>query len=457
MTDVAFDRYPAPEPTPYHKSLAAALERREPGLWRWFASDKVSQEAADALHLALLKTTYRLDRKTHSALYETADEIAGAMEIAGEVTLYQAEGGDRRNAALYFEPAAVHVVFSGDLLKALDETERRFVLGHEFAHHKLWTLDEGRVWAAYRLSNWAAQEPGAAPAFPETARLERLYTEVYADRYGLWAVGDLEPAIRALVKIVTGIDEVSGAEYLSQARDALALSEKEAGSEGSTHPESYLRAEALAAWAQAFPAQEGGDRTEADRRARQLIEGKPPIDRLDLLGQERLQTLADWMLVEFLGEPWNRREAIQDHARALSPRLANAILEQRGEEEDLERLRVSVTALDPSARDALAYLLLDFATVDPDLDDVPLAAALMFADDFGLLEPLRRAANKELKITMGRLDELERKAPELVRGLTSALRDKAAGRGPQAADDGAAENHETDASEDGPRLAGDAA
>ncbi|MEM6668444.1 MAG: M48 family metalloprotease [Pseudomonadota bacterium] len=434
MTDVAVERYPAPAPTPYHKSLSAGLERREAGLWKWFASEEVSEDAANALHLELLKTTYRLDRKTHEGLYADADRIAKAMALEGRVTLYQAEGGDRRNAALYFEPNAVHVVFSGDLLKTLDPDELKFLLGHEFAHHKLWTLDGGRVWAAHRLVNWAAAEPGAPAAFSETARLERLYTEIYADRYGLWAVGDLEPAIRALVKIVTGIDEVSGAEYLNQARDALAMSETaardsgaETGSQGLTHPESYLRAETLACWAQ----EDGGDHAEADRRARRLIEGETPLNRLDLLGQERLQEIADWLLLEFLGDPWNRRELIQAHARLISPRLGNAILEPRGEEEDLERLRAAITNCHPTIRDAFAYLLLDFATIDPDLDDVPLAAALMFADDFGLRDPLRKAANKELKISMGRLDELERKAPELVRGLSSALRDKAAGQAPQ--------------------------
>ena len=98
MADLAFHRYAAPAPTAYHQSLSGLLARRDPELWDWFASDRIRQEAADELRLELLKRTVRLDRDTHGALYEAADDISEAMALDAGVTLYQGGGQARRNA-----------------------------------------------------------------------------------------------------------------------------------------------------------------------------------------------------------------------------------------------------------------------------------------------------------------------------------------------------------------------
>ena len=406
MPDLAFDRYVAPKATSYHRSIANFLERREPDLWRWFASDPVAEEAAETLRLELLKRTYRLDRDAHRDLYGVADEIAAAMSLSGPVALYQAEGAGARNAALYFESEAAHVVFEGDALRALDAAELRFTLGHELAHHKLWTEEGGRYWTTYRLLRWAAAQPGAAPPFAESARLERLYTEVYADRFGLWAVGDLEPSLTAHVKLAHQELEASGAAYLAEAEQALQKAGEDAGSDGRTHPESYLRAVLIAAWAH--------DPSAAEARMRGLIEGATPVESLDLLGQEHVSDLTYWMLLEFLTEPWVGRPLIAAHAQEISPELGDRLSAPRDGARDIDKLRGAIRAAHPTVRRYFAYLLLDFATVDPQLEDVMLAAALRFAEDFSLSEDLKALATLELKTTKAKLMDLERNAVRIL-------------------------------------------
>lgn len=425
MADLAFDRYAAPSATAYHRSVANLLSRRDPQLWAHFADGEMVRSTAEATRFELLKRTERLDRAKFSALYAAADEIAEAMALKAPVALYRATGGgaQTRNAALYFEPDAAHVLFEGDVLAALDDAEMRFLLGHELSHHKLWTMESGRYWTSCRMLRWAASQPGAAAAYAESARLERLYTELFADRYGLWAVGDLEPALSAHVKISAGDEDVSAAAYLAHSEDALSEAMKRAAaaakrdtveeSDRASVDEGALRAALLSAWAH--------EPSGAEARARAYLDASMPLDRLDLVGQEHVDDLSHWLLYEFLTPPWSERELIRAHAAEISPRLAELLAGPRYEPEDIDGLRTAIAASAPSVQKYFAYLLLDFATVDPQLDDVMLAAALVFAEDFGLLGHLKAIAALELKTTKTKLAEIERSASEILARAEIAL------------------------------------
>ncbi|MEO1292360.1 MAG: hypothetical protein AAFV62_05945, partial [Pseudomonadota bacterium] len=206
------------------------------------------------------------------------------------------------------------------------------------------------------------------------------------------------------------------AAYLSQAEEALAA-DSGARSDGATHPEQYIRAAVLAAWAHST--------AEGEARARTLIEGAQPLDQLDLIAQERISDLTVWLLQEFLTPPWTERDLIRAHARQMRPDLAD-LLDAPPPDRDLDPLRRAIETAHPSVRDYFAYVLLDFATVDSELEDTMLAGALMFARDFGLAEPLRKLANKELKTTMDKLSSLETNAERILIAAAKALEDKKA-------------------------------
>lgn len=431
MANFSFGRYAAPTPTSYHAALAQLLERRFPELWAQFSARDARAAAAEEMGLELARRAEPLELRRAPELYEAAGEISAAMGLEAPLTLYRAEApaGLARNAALYFEPEHAHVVFEGDALETLRDGEIWHVVGHELAHHRLWTHEGGRLWTAHRMLRWAAADPEASDAFAASARLEKLHTELYADRYGLWASGDLERSLSAHVKIAVGQLDASGADYLAQSEAALA--ERAAAAEPPDAPpdEAPLRAALLAAWAREPAA--------AEARARSLIEGEPPLERLDLLGQERLADVTAWMIDAFLVEPWRGRPLVRAHAARFSPIFAEtesveaaaaALDDADGRVDllddiggaglagpDMDGLRRAIAGAHPSVRRYLAYLLLDFATVDPQVEDVLLAAALQFAADFSLSTAFRAVAASELKITKSKLVDLEKNAVDILR------------------------------------------
>src|SRR5262245_21842676 len=132
-----------PEPLPYHCAIVAHLQAEEPGLWHWFASSRKRLEAADAVRLDLLKSTYRLEPQAQPKLYGLANAVREHIGLNCNVTLYQAQTGTTLNAALAYLPGEAHVILSGPLADVLGEIELRAVLAHELAHFLLYEESEG--------------------------------------------------------------------------------------------------------------------------------------------------------------------------------------------------------------------------------------------------------------------------------------------------------------------------
>src|SRR5262249_54567749 len=61
----------------------------------------------------------------------------------------------------------------------------------------------------------------------------------------------------------------------------------------------------------------------------------------------------------------------------------------------------------------LSYLLLDFITVDPELDEMPLAAALEFSRQLEMDAQFEKLAAKELRMKIRDVRKHKEQAPEL--------------------------------------------
>ena len=59
-------------------------------------------------------------------------------------------------------------------------------------------------------------------------------------------------------------------------------------------------------------------------------------------------------------------------------------------------------------------MLLDFATADPELDQVPLAAALQLSERLALNGQFEKLAAKELKLKARQIKQLKEEAAELL-------------------------------------------
>jgi hypothetical protein len=355
------------QPTRYHRQVSDRLRRLEPELLDGVARAEVD---AEALHSELLRSAYRLEPSAHP-------ELAAALARAGEpfaagvpVSVYQLEGVSDANASLVHLPDEAILTLSGNLLNLLEPAELTAVLGHELAHRELWrsALDLELTDRALRV---LAADAGTPVVYLETARRWNLATELYADRGALLACGDLAVTVRALVKTATGLAGVDAEAYLRQAEAADPLR----GSGGRSHPETVLRAWALARWA-------GGG---GDEAVDALLRPGLDLDALDLLDQQQLAALTRNLITALLVAPELRTEAVLALARQYFPDFT-------GETVDDAVLPPDATA---ETRRYLAYVLLDLAVADPDLEDRGLAAALRLGRRLGVGEEFAAAARLE--------------------------------------------------------------
>lgn len=363
----------------YLRDLVDYLRTEEKELWDWFASERVRGEYAEAVRLDLLKSTYRLEREGHAELYALADKARTALGLDLPLTIYQVQVGTGMNASLAFLPGEAHLVLTGPVATTLTPDELVAVISHELAHYVLWVMEDGAFLVAEQILAALATHARAEPSHAESARLYRLFVELYADRGALFVTGDARSAIGGLVKIETGLSVASADSYLRQAEEIL--KKDRGGSRGESHPETFHRARALQLWA---------DRgVESEAEIARLLQGALEFDGLDLLGQKRLTGLTRRLIARLLAPSWFRTPPVLAHAKLY---FDDFVPGEEGGDAFVEALKTG----DKRLKDYLAYVLLDFAAADPQLEEVPLAAAFSLAEPLEIADRLEELAVKEL-------------------------------------------------------------
>jgi predicted SprT family Zn-dependent metalloprotease len=385
------------EPLPYQVELREYLKSHERDLWNWFASARAQADYTENLRLDLLKSTYRLDADSHPEIYKSVEQAKSRLQLDIPVTVYQAQNSPQPNAALYFIPGEGHIVFSGSVLSLLDAEELKSVIGHELAHYHLWQWESGELHIADRLLEVVANDPRASASHEQSARRFQLYTEIFADRGSLCVTEDVHPVVSGLVKIQTGLSQISAPGYLKQAEEFFA--KKTTVTEGVSHPEAFIRARALALW--------HDQNAEAASQISRMIEGVTTLDDLDLLGQARLATNTRRMLEQFLQPKWFQTPAVLGHAKLFFDNFQPAKTKDAAV---FDQLEIS----EPKIGEFLCYVLLDFVTADRDLDEVPLAAALDLAERVGISAPFEKLATKELKMKARDIRKIKEQAAEML-------------------------------------------
>ena len=393
---------------PYHQAVASRLEAAEPRAWQLFtdavrddgptptSAEGIADESGastDSLEAMLLRHAYRMEAGAHPRVHAAAGRAAEILGIDVPVVIYQLEGTERANASLSFRPGEAVLALSGNLLSLLDDDELAACFGHELAHYRLWTLDGRRYMAADRFLNALAFDAATPAVYLETARRFDLATELFADRGSLLVVGDILIAVSSLVKVATGLTDVDAQAFLRQAEAAR----PDRGADAQSHPETSLRAWALARW-------QAGD---GEAGAQTLLAPTLDIEQLDMVDRERLEGLTRRLIMDVLAVDWMRSEAVVGHAAQFMVDAGPPVSIQKGR---LGRSSLAVGAATapvearvpdrtPEAtRRFLAYVLLDLATVDPDLDDEPLVECLAIARQVGIASTFEEVARRELSI-----------------------------------------------------------
>jgi hypothetical protein len=385
-----------PASLPYLRDLPAFLRRTDPALWEWFARSVADSAAAQEVKFELLKSTYRIERAAQPELYRQVEEVAGRLGIEAEMTLYQAQSPHGLNASLATVPGEVHLIFHGPVASRLTPIELCGLLGHELSHYRLLQQGGGELLITRELLRSLLEDPAAHPSHFASWRLFHLYSEIFCDRGAYLAADDLTAVVSMLVKVHTDAEEVSPEGYLRQADEVFAR--QAASSEEVTHPEAFIRARALRLWAEEVD----GAAAEIER----MIEGTPALDLLDLLGQERVATATRRVLDRLLAYRFLRTDLLLAHARLFfdgyEPPLAPL---PEGE---------TIPPVPASLHDYYAFVLLDFASADRDLEEAPLAAALEVAEELGLKPRFAELAQRELKLRKGQIEKIDARRGQIL-------------------------------------------
>jgi hypothetical protein len=394
-----------PEALPYQLKVRDYF-RSHASTWEFFAAVRTREEQLAAFQTDLLKNTYQFTREGEPGLFGTIDMVREALALGDlVVSAYQAadQSGSELNASIIYLHQEAHLVLMGPVLEKLDEQELQAVIAHELAHVRLYTLLGGEIEVADRIVTSTANHAGSGPAYLETARLFKLYTEIYCDRCAYTVMGDPTKVISMLLKLATGLSAVNVESYTRQA-ESIFSADPGTKSAMPTHPENFIRTRALHLW--------HGQGEAAAAEIARMIEGVPDLDRLDLFGQQELKELTYDFLKEYLRPEWMRTTMIT----ALHQQYFSR--EETRSGRPPEELAAAIAGMHPDIRTYFGYVLLDFALADPSLEEMPAGRALEFAGEMRLSDVYDTICKKELQLNDKKWQQQKEKLLNAYAGLS---------------------------------------
>ncbi len=382
------------QPFNYHIQLRNNFKAQKK-TWDWFSSVKVKDEQLQEFKTNLLKNTYRLDKETNLELYEKVELAKEKLGLTIDVTIYQAQNSTDNNAGISYLPNEAHIVLSGQIMKLLSGDELLSIIAHELSHVRLFTIENSDFEVTDRIISSIANDYRSEDVYIETARLFRLYMELYCDRGSLLVTENSNVVLSSLIKMNTGLDKVSVESYLKQTEEIF--EKDKAHAEYQTHPENYIRVRALKLW-----------ETEKDNSQKiisDMIEGEIQLNNLDIFKQTKMQDLTFSLIKLLLKPKWTRTTAVLSLAKQYKNDFKTDDVIVINDE-----YINSISVLSKSVKEYLAYVLLDFSLVDPTLEDVPIGFAFQIAEDLTLKEFFNEVVKKELKLGERKLTDLQKKA-----------------------------------------------
>lgn len=379
----------------YHQ-ITTRYFQKQLSVWQFFASHKHKEEQLNEFKTDLLKNSYKFDEASDdNFLYKKVNQAKEKLNLNIPVTLYQAQHVDEINASIVYLNGEAHIVFSGKLIQLLTDEEMLAIIAHELSHVQLYTQLNGEIEVADRIITAIANHVSSTSAHYETARLFKLYTEIFCDRGAYMVTGNYAPIISSLVKISTGLQTVNADSYIKQSEEIFAT-DAATKTSGISHPENFIRARAIWLW--------HTKGLEAEVVIKQMIEGNTNIEELDLFKQQQMSTITE-QLIKLLVQPlWMQTP----QTIALGKQYFGNI--ELNELPDKASLLSQIENLHNNLQDYLAYILYDFTSSDKALEDVPLGYSFFLADELKLDKNFASTVKKEKKLTEKKVTVLKKQA-----------------------------------------------
>lgn len=375
----------------YHCATIKAFKQHS-HTWSFFFAHQTHADPLRQYKLDLLKNTYKFDEASdEQGLYSKAAKVKEALNLSLPVVIYQAQDTTEKNASIIQLDGAAHIVFSGPFIQSFTDDELMAVLAHELSHIHLYGSADGDVEVADRIITAIANSGGGTAAHAETARLFKLYTEIYCDRGSHKVTGSHLPIITALVKLSTGLNTVNGESYVRQAEEIFA-SDAGIKTAGLSHPENFIRARAIHLWHTKGEA--------AEPEIENMIEGLTGIDELDLHRQQTLEGITLNLIGLLLQPAWMQTPKTLSLAKQYFSHVGSAAVND-------EKLAKDIAPLHSTVHEYLGYVLYDFATADKALEDVPLGYCFHLSHALGVAKPFAAAVKKERKLTDKKVNALK--------------------------------------------------
>ncbi len=383
------------QPLPYHQKVKEHF-KSQPKTWDFFSIEKNKDGQLEQFKKELLKNTYKFDPVADNFIYDKLAIAKEKLDLQNlPVTVYQAQYTEELNATIVYLDGEAHIVFSGAITKLLGEDELLAVLAHELTHIKLYSMLDGELEVADRIITAIANNHNSEASYYETARLFRLYTEIFCDRGAYKVTENTAPVITSLVKASTGLEKINAESYLKQA-DEIFSAESDLKTAGISHPENFIRAKAIELWHQ--------KKELAEEDIIKMIEGISNIDQLDIFKQQELADLTRRFLQLFLKPKWFQSTLVISQAKQYFNSFSfdeNAVLD--------EKLIEKLTNIHDSVKNYLGYVLLDFTLVDTTLEEAPAGWAFQFAEDTQLKDVFDAIVKKEMKFSDKKLQQYKQK------------------------------------------------
>ena len=135
-----------------------------------------------------------------------------------------------------------------------------------------------------------------------------------------------------------------------------------------------------------------------------MIEGEMNLASLDIFKQEILKDLTFELIKIILKPKWIRTTEVMSLAQQYQSEFIH-----NDKIEITEELVNKIGIVSKSVKEYFSYILLDFALVDPSLEDLPMGVAFQLAENLGLKDCFNDAVKKELKLTSRKLLDLQNK------------------------------------------------